>query len=103
MGLIQEVVADEHLMVRARELAQIMVEVPQSGMVADTESVLRNLGHSYEEGLSQEAIIGSTVEISGEALGRFVTRSYNPVTGGPQRDPSQSTLRPGGSADSGRR
>lgn len=84
MGLIQEVVPDDRLMDRARELAHIMVEVPQSGLVADTESVLRNLGMTYNEGLAQEAVVGSTVDISGEALGRFVTKSYDATTGGPR-------------------
>ncbi len=85
MGLIQEVVPDDQLMTRARELARIMVEVPQSGMVSDTESALRGLGRPIEEALALEAIIGSTVQISGENLGRFVTKAYDPVTGGPSK------------------
>ncbi|HXH21632.1 MAG TPA: enoyl-CoA hydratase-related protein [Dehalococcoidia bacterium] len=84
MGLIQEVVPDDKLMERARELASIMAEVPQSGLTGDTESVLRGLGRPIDDALALEAIIGSTVSISGEALGRFVSKSYDPVTGGRQ-------------------
>ncbi|HZU76107.1 MAG TPA: enoyl-CoA hydratase-related protein [Dehalococcoidia bacterium] len=81
IGLIQELVPDERLLDRARELATIMATVPQSGLVADTEAVLRGLGRPYEEALAQEAVIGSTVAISGEALGRFVAKQYDPRTG----------------------
>lgn len=82
MGLIQELVADEDLMPRARELARIMAEVPSSGLTGDTESAIRGLGRPIDEALALEAVIGSTVSISGEALGRFVTKSYDPKTGG---------------------
>lgn len=81
MGLIQEVVADDKLMDRARELAHIMVDVPQSGLVSDTESVFRGLGRPIAEALALEAVIGSTVQISAEALGRFVRKDFDPVTG----------------------
>jgi enoyl-CoA hydratase len=82
MGLIQEVLPDAMLMERARELAQIMAEVPASGLMGDTESVIRGRGKSIDEALALEAVIGSTVSISGEALGRFVTKNYDPRTGG---------------------
>lgn len=85
IGLIQEIVPDDKLMERAYELARIMAEVPQSGLTGDTESVLRGLGRPIDEALALEAIIGSTTQISAEALGRFVTKSYDPVTGGEQR------------------
>lgn len=85
MGMIQEIVPDDGLMDRVRELAEIMVTVPQSGMVGDTESALRGLGASYEEGLATEAIVGSTVSISGDALGRFVAKEYDSQTGGEVR------------------
>src|SRR5262249_25489577 len=65
MGLIQEVVPDNRLMDRAYELAEIMAAVPQSGLTGDTESALRGLGHTLEEALALEAIVGSTVSISG--------------------------------------
>lgn len=81
IGLIQEVVPDEALLPRARELAAIMAAVPQSGLTADTESLFRGLGRPIEEALALEAVIGSTVQISGEALGRFVSKQYNAVTG----------------------
>lgn len=81
MGLIQEIVPDDQLMARARELAEIMAAVPPSGLVGDTEAVLRSLGRPYEDALALEAIVGSTVHISGEALARFVSKRYNPVTG----------------------
>jgi enoyl-CoA hydratase len=81
MGLIQEVVPDDRLMDRARELAAIMAAVPQSGLTADTESLFRGLGRPIEDALAIEAIAGSTVQISGEALGRFVSKRYDPVTG----------------------
>ncbi len=82
MGLIQELVPDAQLMDRARELARIMAEVPQSGLTGDTESALRGLGRSIDEALALEAVIGSTVNISGEALNRFVTKTYDARTGG---------------------
>ena len=81
MGLIQELVPDERLMARARELAAIMAAVPQSGLVADTESLFRGLGRPIDEALATEAIVGATVQISGEALGRFVSKQYDPTTG----------------------
>src|SRR5579884_1299309 len=81
IGLIQELVPDERLMDRARELAAIMAAVPQSGIVGDTESVFRGLGRPYDEALALEAIVGSTVTLSGEGLGRFVRKEYDPVTG----------------------
>jgi enoyl-CoA hydratase len=82
MGLIQEVLPDAMLMERARELAHIMAEVPASGLMGDTESLIRGRGKSIDEALALEAVIGSTVSISGEALGRFVTKNYDPRTGG---------------------
>lgn len=82
MGLVQEVVPDSQLMDRARELARVMAEVPQSGLTGDTESAIRGLGRPIDEALATEAIIGSTVSISGEALGRFVTKNYDVATGG---------------------
>jgi enoyl-CoA hydratase len=85
MGLIQEIVPDEQLMSRARELAAIMAEVPSSGLTGDTESAIRGLGRPIDDALALEAIIGSTVSISGEALGRFVTKNYDGATGGPPR------------------
>jgi enoyl-CoA hydratase len=84
MGLIQELVPDARLMDRARELARIMAEVPQSGLVADTEAAIRGLGRPIDEALAMEAVVGSTVDISGEALGRFVRKEYDPATGGPR-------------------
>ncbi len=81
MGLVQEVVSDDKLMARARELAGIMAAVPQSGLTGDTESALRGLGQSYDDGLALEAMIGATTQISGVALGRFVKKEYNPETG----------------------
>lgn len=87
IGLIQELVPDERLMDRARELAAIMAAVPQSGLVADTESVLRCLGRTYEEALALEAVIGSTVAISREALARFVSKAYDPRTGAAPTNP----------------
>ena len=81
IGLIQEIVPDGALMTRARELAEIMATVPESGLVADTESAFRGLGRPIGDALAIEAVVGSTVEISGEALGRFVRKEYNPATG----------------------
>lgn len=81
MGLVQEVVPDDRLLDRARELAHRMAAVPQSGLTGDTEAVLRGLGATYDEGLALEAVIGSTTEISGAALRRFVGGGYDPTTG----------------------
>jgi enoyl-CoA hydratase len=82
IGLIQEIVPDDRLMARARELAGIMAAVPQSGLVGDTEATLRGLGRPIDEALALEAIVGSTVTISAEALARFVSKRYDPLTGG---------------------
>jgi enoyl-CoA hydratase len=82
IGLIQEIVPDAELMPRARELARIMTEVPDSGLTGDTEAVLRGLGRPIEDALALEAVVGSTTQISGEALGRFVQKRYDPITGG---------------------
>ncbi len=81
MGLVQEIVPDAELMTRARELAAVMAAVPQSGLTGDTEAALRGFGRTYDEGLALEAVIGSTTQISGEALGRFVQKGYDPDTG----------------------
>lgn len=81
IGLIQELVPDEQLLGRARDLAEIMVTVPQSGLRGDTESVLRGLGRSYEDALAVEAAIGANTEIDATALGRFASGSYDPRTG----------------------
>jgi enoyl-CoA hydratase len=81
IGLVQEVVPDDRLMDRARELAEIMTVVPTSGLTGDTESVLRGLGRPYEDALALEAVIGGTTQISGEALRRFVEKRYDPRTG----------------------
>lgn len=81
MGLIQELVPDDRLMERARELAEVMVAVPQSGLNGDTQSVLRGLGRSYEDALAVEAAIGASTEMSAEALGRFASGSYDARTG----------------------
>jgi enoyl-CoA hydratase len=81
MGLVQEIVPDAELMPRVRELAQVMAAVPQSGLTGDTEAALRGFGKPYDEGLAIEAMIGSTTEISGSALGRFVEKRYDPTTG----------------------
>jgi enoyl-CoA hydratase/carnithine racemase len=82
MGLLQEVVPDDALMDRARELAEVMVAVPESGLVGDTESVLRGLGRRYEDGLAVEMAIGGSTEMSAEALARFSEGRYDSKTGG---------------------
>lgn len=81
MGLVQEIVPDADLMARTREIAAVMAAVPQSGLTGDTEAALRGLGRTYEDGLALEAVIGSTTRISGDALGRFVSGTYDPTTG----------------------
>lgn len=81
IGLIQELVPDDALMTRARELAELMAAVPESGLVADTESAFRGLGRPIGDALAIESVVGSTVVISGEALGRFVRKEYDPETG----------------------
>ncbi len=82
MGLLQEVVPDDELMTRARELAEVMVAVPESGLVGDTESVLRGLGRGYADGLAVEMAIGGSTELSAEALARFSEGRFDPKTGG---------------------
>jgi hypothetical protein len=58
-----------------------MAAVPQSGLTGDTEAALRGFGRPYDDGLAIEAMIGSTTEISGIALGRFVEKRYDATTG----------------------
>ena len=55
MGLIQQLVPDDQLLPRARELAAVMATVPQSGLNGDTQSVLRNLGRDYGDALSRRS------------------------------------------------
>lgn len=84
MGLIQEVVPDDRLMERVRELAAIMAAVPQAGLRGDTEAVMRGLGRPIEDGLALEAIVGSTVLQSDDfrrGPARFAAKQYDPVTG----------------------
>ena len=81
IGLIQELVPDDELLPRARELAENLASVPQGALVGDTESTLRGLGRRYDDGLALEAIVASTVHMSGEAVGRFVSKDYDPETG----------------------
>lgn len=81
IGLVQEVVPDDRLLDRARELAEVMAAVPQSGLTGDTEAALRGLGRPYDDALALEAAIGSTTRMSAEALGRFVAGAYDPTTG----------------------
>lgn len=84
IGLVQEVVPDEQLMPRARELARILATVPQAGLRGDTEATLRNLGRPIEEALTYEWIIGETVLQSDdfrEGPRRFAEKRYDPLTG----------------------
>jgi enoyl-CoA hydratase len=84
IGLIQELVPDDRLLVRARELAGIMAAVPQAGLRGDTEAVFRGLGRSYDDGLATESIVGSTVLASDDfrrGPARFAEKQYDPVTG----------------------
>jgi enoyl-CoA hydratase len=81
IGLIQELVPDEQLLPRARELAEVMATVPQSGLNGDTQSVLRNLGRDYGDALAVEAAIGASTEMSADALARFAAGTYDARTG----------------------
>ena len=81
IGLIQEVVPDDELLPRARAIAENLATVPQGALVGDTEATLRGLGCRYDDGLALEAVIASTVHMSGEAVGRFVRKDYDPETG----------------------
>jgi enoyl-CoA hydratase len=84
IGLIQEVVQDDELMARARELAGIIATVPQAGLRGETEAVLRGLGRTQDDGLALESIIGSTVLASEDfrqGPARFAEKQYDPVTG----------------------
>lgn len=81
IGLIQELVPDDQLLSRARELAEVMATVPQSGLNGDTQSVLRNLGRDYADALAVEAAIGASTEMSADALARFAAGTYDPRTG----------------------
>lgn len=84
IGLIQEIVPDQELIPRARELAHIMASVPRAGLRGDTEAVLRGVGRTLEAGLELESIIGSTVLASDDfraGPARFASGAYDRVTG----------------------
>jgi enoyl-CoA hydratase len=84
IGLVQEVVPDERLLPRCRELARIMATVPQAGLRGDTEGTLRELGRPIDEALHYEWTIGETVLHSDDfAAGprRFAEKRYDPLTG----------------------
>ena len=55
IGLITEVVPQEKLMDRIRELAESICELPQGAIRSDKEAIIRGIGHPLEEALRIEA------------------------------------------------
>lgn len=55
IGLANEVVAEGEALSRARELAREIVALPQGAIRTDKETIVRNVGRTYEERLRQEA------------------------------------------------
>jgi len=54
IGLVSEVVPNDQALVRAKELAREIAELPQGALRSDKESVLRGVGHTLEERLRIE-------------------------------------------------
>lgn len=84
IGLIQELVPDEQLLARARELAAIIAAVPQAGLRGDTEAVMRAWGRPVDDAMALEAMIGNTVLQSDDfrqGPTRFARKDFDPVTG----------------------
>jgi enoyl-CoA hydratase len=55
IGLVNEVVPNDKIMTRARELALSICDLPQGAIRSDKESVLRGVGRTLEERLRIEA------------------------------------------------
>src|SRR3990170_3267457 len=54
IGLANEVVPEGRALERARELARQIAELPQGAIRSDKETMVRNVGRTYEEQLRQE-------------------------------------------------
>jgi len=55
LGLVNEIVPDESIQERAKELARSICKLPQGAIRSDKESVLRGVGRTLEERLRIEA------------------------------------------------
>src|SRR3954454_22061484 len=55
IGLANEVVPEGKALERAKELAHQIAELPQGAIRSDKETMVRNVGRTYEEQLRQEA------------------------------------------------
>jgi enoyl-CoA hydratase len=55
IGLANEVVAEGKSLERAMELAHEIADLPQGAIRSDKETMVRNVGRTYEEQLRQEA------------------------------------------------
>ena len=55
IGLANEVVPEGKALERAQELARQIAELPQGAIRSDKETMVRNVGRTYEEQLRQEA------------------------------------------------
>ena len=55
IGLANEVVPEGKSLERALELAHQIAELPQGAIRSDKETMVRNVGRTYEEQLRQEA------------------------------------------------
>ncbi len=58
IGLANEVVPEGKALERAQELARQIAELPQGAIRSDKETMVRNVGRTYEEQLRQEAEAG---------------------------------------------
>ena len=61
IGLVNEVLPQDKLMTRAKEIAKIICKYPQGSIRTDKEAVIRGIGRSLEEGLRIENMLFNTL------------------------------------------
>ncbi|MEX2706743.1 MAG: enoyl-CoA hydratase/isomerase family protein [Candidatus Freyrarchaeum guaymaensis] len=66
IGLVSEVVPQEKLMDRARELAESICELPQGAIRSDKEAIIRGIGRPLEEALRIEAEMAISMLMRGD-------------------------------------
>jgi enoyl-CoA hydratase len=66
IGLVTEVVPQEKLMDRARELAEAICELPQGALRSDKEAMIRGTGRPLEEALRIEAEMAASMFMRGD-------------------------------------
>jgi enoyl-CoA hydratase len=66
-GLVNEVVAPEHHLERALEIAEGLAAFPQTTMLSDRRAAIEGIGMSFADGLAHEAALGRDSVITGAA------------------------------------